>query len=493
MLGDPALLLPYVFPECQWQPKPSRKICLILHNNDKEYMDNANFDDRTQFPAELDKTNIWNSTLDYHTMLERILECHLVVSSSLHGIIVAEAFGIPARWVKLKGSAKSEGQYKYCDYYTGSRYKETGINTLMRDNGNGECIGFDNEENPYKRANTVAEAYVLGGAPPIREYDSARLLRAFPLELMSTCNHPLIDPLMMIGANLLEQKGGEQQIALAPRLKKNRTLVILNGSPRGGETTWQSLYTQLLDVNQAELALAFGDSADRNSSLYSRAKYIWEFPEFEDWGVALDRIDTTWQRYRNRGNFMGGVRGSNGNITIGSGAILMWIRWFVKGKLQSERLLDQYDWFVYTRSDHFYYCPHDLRLFMKDPSRLYVPNGEKYGGYTDRHLVAHRDLIIPALSLLDNVMKTGKKGKRVTATNMEVFIKRCWQKMKLNVTLFDRMFFTCAVPGDKTRWMKGGDLSKTPEHLKKLGLALKYPNEFKAAERYCKGSSRSRW
>lgn len=73
-------------------------------------------------------------------------------------------------------------------------------------------------------------------------------------------------------------------------------------------------------------------------------------------------------------------------------------------------------------------------------------------------------------------MKTGKKGKRVTAKNMEVFIKSCWQKMKLNVTLFDRMFFTCAVPGDKTRWTKGGDLSKTPEHLKKLGLTLKYPN-----------------
>ena len=70
---------------------------------------------------------------------------------------------------------------------------------------------------------------------------------------------------------------------------KNRTLVILNGSPRCGDPAWNSLYTQLLDVNNADLALAFGESLDWNSSLYSRAKYIWEFPELEDWGEALDQ------------------------------------------------------------------------------------------------------------------------------------------------------------------------------------------------------------
>ena len=117
---------------------------------------------------------------------------------------------------------------------------------------------------------------------------------------------------------------------------KNRTLVILNGSPRCGDPAWNSLHTQLLDVNNADLALAFGESLDWNSSLYSRAKYIWEFPELEDWGEALDQMGTGWRRYRDSNNIMGGVRGSNGEITGGSGAILFWIRWFVKGKLVSE-------------------------------------------------------------------------------------------------------------------------------------------------------------
>ena len=267
--------------------------------------------------------------------------------------------------------------------------------------------------------------------------------------------------------------------------RQNRTLVILNGSPRCGDTAWNSLYTQLLDVNNADLALAFGASLDRNSSLYSRAKYIWEFPELEDWGEALDQMGTGWRRYRDSHNIMGGVRGSNGEITGGSGAILFWIRWFVKGKLVSEPgLLDQYDWFVYTRSDHFYYCPHDLKPFKKNPNSIYVPQGQDYGGYTDRHLVASRELIMPALSIFDDIARTDNPNE-MHEGNMEQLIARRWRDMNLNVVLFPRMFFTCAKPGDKTRWVHGGDSHRTPDHIKELGIALKYPVEYDETEKYC--------
>ena len=266
---------------------------------------------------------------------------------------------------------------------------------------------------------------------------------------------------------------------------KNRTLVILNGSPRCGDPAWNSLYTQLLDVNNADLALAFGESLDWNSSLYSRAKYIWEFPELEDWGEALDQMGTGWRRYRDSNNIMGGVRGSNGEITGGSGAILFWIRWFVKGKLVSEPgLLDQYDWFVYTRSDHFYYCPHDLKPFKNNSSSLYVPQGEGYGGYTDRHLVASRELIMPALSIFDDIARTDNPDE-MQEGNMEQLIERRWRDMNLTVVLFPRMFFTCAKPGDKTRWMFGGDIHNTPDHIKELGIAVKYTQEYVDSANHC--------
>ena len=41
----------------------------------------------------------------------------------------------------------------------------------------------------------------------------------------------------------------------------NRTLVVLLGNARGGEETWGSLYANLLDPQSADLALAFGDTA----------------------------------------------------------------------------------------------------------------------------------------------------------------------------------------------------------------------------------------
>jgi hypothetical protein len=43
-------------------------------------------------------------------MLNMLLDCGLVLSSSLHGLIFAEAFGVPARWLQLRGSAHSEGK-----------------------------------------------------------------------------------------------------------------------------------------------------------------------------------------------------------------------------------------------------------------------------------------------------------------------------------------------------------------------------------------------
>lgn len=58
VLGDPALLLPYMFPGCRRQTFPSRAICFIPHHNDDAYIKRANFTGRTQFPAELDEANI---------------------------------------------------------------------------------------------------------------------------------------------------------------------------------------------------------------------------------------------------------------------------------------------------------------------------------------------------------------------------------------------------------------------------------------------------
>ncbi|NYD68530.1 polysaccharide pyruvyl transferase family protein [Agromyces atrinae] len=86
--------------------------------------------------------------------IERIASSRLVVGSSLHGIVVAEAFGIPARLVQ----PGTEPSFKYDDYYRGT--------------------GRDG----YTPAADVAQAVALGGEPPL-EWDPAPLRAAFPHDL----------------------------------------------------------------------------------------------------------------------------------------------------------------------------------------------------------------------------------------------------------------------------------------------------------------------
>jgi hypothetical protein len=49
-------------------------------------------------------------------VVEAITACHAILSSSLHGLIVAEAYGVPAAWMTITDKVKGGG-FKFCDYY----------------------------------------------------------------------------------------------------------------------------------------------------------------------------------------------------------------------------------------------------------------------------------------------------------------------------------------------------------------------------------------
>ena len=271
-----------------------------------------------------------------------------------------------------------------------------------------------------------------------------------------------------------------------------RTLVIVMGSIRGGETAWQTLYENVLDTNQADLALVVGETtpaAKQASSLFQRAKYVYEFPEYNDWGDAVDLMVgnntsmTPWrqdlvQHHDPKWGLWGGIQGAPG-----SGAVIFAIRYFVKQFLVQERLLERYDRFVLTRSDHYYGCPHDLTVL--DPQYMWVPVGEDYlRGITDRHLVANQAQIMAALSIFDPLVRHPDKYASksfASSVNPELLIKMRWQQEGLWewVRRFPRVMFTCAVVGDSTRWTQHGNQS-TPE-----GVFLKYPYEYEETRCVC--------
>jgi hypothetical protein len=101
--GDLAQLLPDVY-------KPAKprhnKIVIVPHYVDYEIMQ---VDDSAFRTANVQSSDLFEE-------IELIAGAELVVSSSLHGLIIAEAYGVPAIWVEASSNVLGSG-FKFRDYY----------------------------------------------------------------------------------------------------------------------------------------------------------------------------------------------------------------------------------------------------------------------------------------------------------------------------------------------------------------------------------------
>lgn len=138
--GDPALLLPRLFPN-RFSRTNRRSYVIVPNLHDLEIV--------REWPNVVSPLSGWNRCIT------TILEANLVIASSLHGIIVAEAYGIPARMLRV---SQAEALLKYQDYYEG-----TG-------------------RNKWQFAKNVQEALAMGGMEPAK-FDSNKILNAFPMDL----------------------------------------------------------------------------------------------------------------------------------------------------------------------------------------------------------------------------------------------------------------------------------------------------------------------
>ncbi len=117
--GDPAMLLPLLYTPAHSAKK--YKIGLIPHYVDK---DNTIVQRLAENPDVHCIDILLPRTRGFRTSIERywrqwiddLCSCECVVSSSLHGLIIAEAYGIPTLWAKFSDDINGN-DFKYYDYY----------------------------------------------------------------------------------------------------------------------------------------------------------------------------------------------------------------------------------------------------------------------------------------------------------------------------------------------------------------------------------------
>ena len=128
--GDPALLLP-LFYKAQ-EIKKTYKLGIIPHVIDLEH------DVITQIRKECPDDILIIDLCNYKKwtdVIDLICSCKYIASSSLHGLIVSDAYGVPNCWIELLGKI-SGGHFKFHDYASSvnrhfdSPYRVTSVDDL---------------------------------------------------------------------------------------------------------------------------------------------------------------------------------------------------------------------------------------------------------------------------------------------------------------------------------------------------------------------------
>lgn len=105
--GDPALLLPLVYiPKI----KKTQKYAIIPHINTKEDISDIVSAFQSAVIIDMAKYEEWVSVID------AICSSEYVISESLHGLIVAETYGIPCVWVEFQDHSK-DWSFKFIDFF----------------------------------------------------------------------------------------------------------------------------------------------------------------------------------------------------------------------------------------------------------------------------------------------------------------------------------------------------------------------------------------
>lgn len=133
--ADPGLLAPLLLKE---MPEKKYTLGIIPHVAEREMQEYKEINSRVNGSVIIDLTE------KPEKVLKQIASCEAVISTSLHGLIFADSFGIPSRWCEMTDKILGKG-FKYRDYYSAF-----GVTEKPFDLRNGAYPSSDEIINNYK-------------------------------------------------------------------------------------------------------------------------------------------------------------------------------------------------------------------------------------------------------------------------------------------------------------------------------------------------------
>jgi len=106
-LGDPAVLMPRFF---RPPPGPCHGIGIVAHHSEVELL-------RSWMEVADPGIRLIDVRQQPEPFIAQLVTCERVISSSLHGLILADAYGIPNRWAVFSDRLLG-GTWKFRDYYS---------------------------------------------------------------------------------------------------------------------------------------------------------------------------------------------------------------------------------------------------------------------------------------------------------------------------------------------------------------------------------------
>jgi len=274
------------------------------------------------------------------------------------------------------------------------------------------------------------------------------------------------------------------------------TLVVILCETRAFRLCQDKFKENLLDQMNCDLALCVGinkNTEKEGNKYYSYAKYIWEVDDPPDCGPVYTDIclkengDPNWKDLLNIEEDSGEKEDLNlGGIRTlkakGSGAYLYYYRWLLLQQLRREELISKYKWFIITRSDFIWNIPHPNTSILND-NYIYIPDGEKYGGITDRHTILPAKYVETYLNIIHPIIHNPLLVKNIyndlDHINPECFIKWWleYNNIYKYVKYFPYIMYSVREKNGSTSWSKG-DWSEENMYY------IKYSTEFNSYKKF---------